>query len=700
MYKLKFLALAVIELLCSMSVSAYSFEVDGIYYSITSESEKTVAVTYRGRYCDSYDEYSGTVSIPDSVTYNGSTYIVTSIGEFAFGENYIGEFSRLTSVEIPNSVTSIGYGAFSDCSDLTSVEIPNSVTRIGEYAFEGCSWLISVVIPNNVTSIDQGVFKGCSRLTSVEIPNSVTYIGRIAFNGCSSLTSVEIPNSVTRIDISAFKDCSGLTSVNIEDVAAWCKIGFNDSQANPLSYAKNLYLNGEKVTELVIPDGVTSIGEYAFYNCSALTSVEIPNSVTSIGKQAFDGCYNLKTVLNRSDLTFTKGRDNGCIAWFANKVLNKYDGRIGDFIFEKDNATYYLQGYVGDETELVLPENYKDSNYAIGATAFEHCSSLTSVVISKGVTSIGEYAFASCSSLTSVVISKGVTSIGEYTFASCSGLTSIVLPNSVTSIGDFAFADCSALTSIVFPNSVTSIGRYAFSIGRYAFYNCSDLASVEIPNSVTSIGYSAFENCRGLTSVNIDDLAAWCKIDFHNDYSNPLYYAKNLYLNGEKVTELVIPDGIISIDSYAFYNCSSLTSVVIPNSVTHIGYYAFSGCQEIKKLYISSEIQSISDYAFYGCAKLIDIYVASIRAITASENIFNEAAYNNACLYVPNGYKSAYEETTPWNKFFITEMDFTGINDVITDAKTPKVYYDLNGRIVMNPTKGIYILNGKKVWVK
>ena len=670
MYKLKFLALAVIGLLCSMSVSAYSFEVDGIYYNITSESEKTVAVTYRGRYCDSYDEYSGTVSIPDSVTYNGSTYIVTSIGSFAFGENYIGEFSCLTSVEIPKSVTSIGGSAFYGCSGLTSVEIPNSVTRIGESAFDKCSRLTSVVIPNNVTSIDQGVFKGCSRLTSVEIPNSVTYIGRLAFNGCSSLTSVEIPNSVTRIDISAFKDCSGLTSVNIEDVAAWCKIGFNDSQANPLFYAKNLYLNGEKVTELVIPDGVTSIGEYAFYNCSALTSVEIPNSVTSIGKQAFDGCYNLKTVLNRSDLTFTKGRDYGCIAWFANKVLNKYDGRIGDFIFEKDNATYYLQGYVGDETELVLPENYKDSNYAIGATAFEHCSSLTSVVISKGVTSIGEYAFASCS-----------------------GLTSIVLPNSVTSIGDFAFAGCSALTSIMFPNSVTSIGRYAF-------YNCSDWVSVEIPNSVTSIGYSAFENCRGLTSVNIDDLAAWCKIDFHNDYSNPLYYAKNLYLNGEKVTELVIPDGITSIDSHAFYNCSSLTSVVIPNSVTYIGYYAFSGCQEIKKLYISSEIQWISDYAFYGCAKLIDIYVASIRAITASENIFNEAAYNNACLYVPNGYKSAYEETTPWNKFFITEMDFTGINDVITDAKAPKVYYDLNGRIVTNPTKGIYILNGKKVWVK
>ena len=221
--------------------SAHDFEVGGIYYNINGNE---ATVTYRGSSYDDYsNEYTGAVNIPSSVTYNGTTYSVTTIGGNAFRD-----CSGLTSVTIPNSVTSIGSGAFSNCSGLTSVTIPNSVTSIGESAFNWCSGLTSVTIPNSVTSIGRNTFCNCYRLTSVTIPNSVTEIGNYAFYRCTGLTSVTIPNSVTSIGESAFTQTS--------------------------------------LTSVTIPNSVTEIGEEAFAWCIQATSLTIPNSV-SIGYRAF-----------------------------------------------------------------------------------------------------------------------------------------------------------------------------------------------------------------------------------------------------------------------------------------------------------------------------------------------------------------------------------------------------------------------------
>ncbi len=255
MNKIKSLVLTAIGLLCSIGVSAHNFEVDGIYYNIISSTNKTVEVTYRGSSFYEYlNEYSGNVTIPESVTYNGNTYSVTWIGEDAFSN-----CSGLTSVEIPNSVTWIGGGAFFGCSGLTSVEIPNSVTSTGGGVFKNCSGLTSVEIPNSVTSIANDAFSGCSGLTSVVIGNSVTSIGKRAFQDCSRLTSVEIPNSVTSIEEDTFKNCSSLTSVEI-------------------------------------PNSVTWINSYVFRGCSSLTSVVIPKSVTGISSYAFADCPSLNSI--------------------------------------------------------------------------------------------------------------------------------------------------------------------------------------------------------------------------------------------------------------------------------------------------------------------------------------------------------------------------------------------------------------------
>ena len=284
---------------------AYDAKVNGIYYDFPGNFA-TVSY-YSSSSSSNKTAYTGAVTIPESVTYNGTTYSVSSINYKAFNG-----CSGLTSVTIPNSVTSIDSYAFSGCSGLTSVTIPNSVTRIGREAFYDTGWYDNQpdgvvyagkvaykykgTMPNNtIITIEEGTlgiaddaFKGCSGLTSVNIPNSVTSIGDDAFFRCSGLTSVTIPNSVTRIGNDAFYYCSGLTSVHISDLSVWCNIKFDSG--NPLEYAHHLYLNGEEVSDLVIPDSVMSIGNFTFRGCSGLTSVTIPNSVTYIGRYAFYEC--------------------------------------------------------------------------------------------------------------------------------------------------------------------------------------------------------------------------------------------------------------------------------------------------------------------------------------------------------------------------------------------------------------------------
>ncbi|MBR6319052.1 MAG: leucine-rich repeat domain-containing protein [Prevotella sp.] len=317
------------------------------------------------------------------------------------------------------------------------------------------------------------------------------------------MTSVTIPNSVTSIGESAFYKCSSLTSVHISDVAAWCKISFGGSNSNPLYYAHHLYIGENEITDLVIPNSVTSIGSFAFYSCSGLTSVTIPNSVTSIGNWAFAGCSSLTSVTIPNSVTSIGGSAfSGCSRLTSVTIPNSVTS-IGVSAFEGCSGL----------TSVTIP----NSVTSIGDYAFHYCSGLTSVTIPNSVTTIGKSAFYGCRRLTSVTIGNSVTSIGGAAFWGCSGLTSVTIPNSVTSIGSSAFYGCSGLTSVTIPNSVTSIGGYAF-------YGCSGLTSVTIPNSVTSIGSEAFRGCSGLTSVTIGS-------------------------------------GVKNIDSYAFASCKDLTDV-------------------------------------------------------------------------------------------------------------------------------------------
>ena len=556
------------------------------------------------------------------------------------------------------TVTGIGENSFSDCTNLKSIEIPSSVTSIGSNAFKGCTGLSKV----NITDVEawckisfesndanplcyaKKLYLNNELVTDLIIPSSVTRIGKYAFYNCTGLESIEIPSSVTIIEIYAFFGCTGLSKVNITDVEAWCKISFCSDYSNPLYYAKELYLNNELVTDLIIPSSVTSIRSYAFYNCTGLKSIEIPSSVTSIGIYAFLGCSGLSKV-NINDV------ETWCKISFSTVNANP--------------LCYAEKLYLNNElvTDLIIPS----SVMSIGNYAFQNCTGLKSIEIPSSVTSIGSNAFRGCTGLskvnitdveawckisfesndanplcyakklylnnelvTDLIIPSSVTSIGSYAFYNCKGLESIEIPFSVTSIGSSVFYNwtsaqtisiqyggfsasektwsyCSARLEVTIPSTTTSIGSYAF-------YNCTGLESIEIPSSVTSIGLNAFGGCTGLSKVNISDVETWCKISFSSCNSNPLYYAKDLYLKNKSVTYLIIPSSVTSIGSYAFYNCKGLKGIVIPSSVTSIGDYAFHGCTGLTSIEIPSSVTIIGTFAFYDCTGLAGVSFLGTKA--------------------------------------------------------------------------------------
>ena len=322
--------------------------------------------------------------------------VCESIGSFAFYN-----CTSLTSVTIPDSVTSIGECAFCDCTSLTSVTIPDSVTDIGGSAFSGCTSLTSVTIPDSVTSIGSYAFAYCTSLTSVTIPDNVTEIGSYAFYNCTSLTSVTIPDSVTSIGESAFEGCTSLTSVTIPDSVT--------------SIGNFAFERCTSLTSVTIPDSVTSIGSYAFLNCTSLTSVTIPESVTSIGSSAFARCTSLTSVTIPDSVT-----------------------SIGSSAFE----------YCASLTSVTIP----DSVTSIGSSAFRGCTNLTSITVGENNTAY--------KSMDGNLYAKDGKTLIQYAIGKTD--TSFIIPDSVTSIGECAFCDCTSLTSVTIPDSVTSIGSYAF----------------------------------------------------------------------------------------------------------------------------------------------------------------------------------------------------------------------------------------------
>ena len=683
---MKKIILSFIVPLCTLTTWAASFEVNGISYNVLEGNN--VEVTYPGGITDYEDKYYGSVAIPETVTYDGTTYSVTRIGNGAFW------YSGLTSITIPNSVTSISRNAFEHCPlesvvwnakyctdapfygnchrGITSFTFGDGVECIPANLCKEMSKLTSITIPNSVTSVGDSAFFGCSGLTSpvynsrlfvylptsfvgiYVIPDGIKEVVGSAFHECDNLTSIITPNSVTSIGNNAFRGCSGLTSITI-------------------------------------PNSVTSIGNSAFYGCSGLTSITIPNSVTSIGEWAFGGCTGLTSVVW-----------NAKYCYCTDAPFYYIESQITSFTF--GDSVEHIPAYLCRNMDKLTSVTIPNSVTSIGEWAFGRCTGLASIIIPNSVTSIGSSAFNGCTGLASIIIPNSVTSIGEEAFMVCSSLTSITIPNSVTYIGGgmfygcsklksvvlsnnitslpsdngFSYAygvfeGCSSLTSITIPNSVTSIGNNAFrgclgltsitipnsvtSIGERAFRGCSGLTSIIIPNSVTSIGYYAFSGCSGLASIIIPNSVTSIGWDAFNGCTG--------------LASIIIPNSVTTIGWNAFRGCSGLTSITIPNSVTSIGYGAFADCSKLGKVILGSGLTEIEEDAFGECKKLYDIYCYAVEPPVAYISTF---ANYNVNLYIPCNNLKAYQMDALFGSFkyiqCIDSEDVTTNEVVITPGTT------------------------------
>ena len=633
-------------------------------------------------------------SIGSSTFYNCGDLTSVTIGEgvTSIGFRCFYGCTGLTSITIPDNVTSIGEDAFYNCSGLESITIPfvgpntnqstssrdavfgyifggttsqgmtvvkvyftwndydiyyiptalRSVTIngriISDYAFYGCSSLTSITIMDSVTSIGSYAFYNCDGLTSITIPDSVTSVGKNAFHGCGSLRYNEYDNAYYLGN----ETNPYLVLVKAKDTAITsCTI----SEQTKFIYS-SAFFGCTGLTSVTIPDSVTSIGEKAFYNCSGLESITIPfvgaikNGTTNthfgyiFGASSYSDNYryvptSLKEVIITGEANIAGGAFSGCSS-LESITIPFVGGSAG----KTASDTYqYPFGYIFGTSSYTggraVEQRYRGSSLTISTYYIPY--GLRSVTVTGG--NILSGAFYNCSMLTSITIPDDVTSIGDRAFYNCTGLTSITIPDGVTSIGSSAFSGCSGLTSITIPDDVTSIGGEAF-------YNCTGLTSITIPDSVTSIGRSAFYDCTGLTSVHITDIAAWCAISFYNENSNPLDYANNLYINDELVTELVIPDTVTSIGSYAFYNCDGLTSITIPDSVTSIGDSAFSYCTGLTSVtIIGAGVTSIGDSAFEGCRGLTSVTIIGAGVTSIGERAFYKCT-GLTSITIPDGVTS------------------------------------------------------------
>lgn len=614
----------------------------------------------------------------------------------------------IKSVVINNGVTSIGNDTFVGCKNLTSVSIPETVTQIGNTAFRDCTNLPSIVIPGSVTSIGYYAFYGCTGLKVIEIPYGVTTISNYAFANCTGLTTVAIPVTVTTIAKNAFYKCSSVNNVTYKGTQSqWSAITIGEGNeaitdnvgiitASGICGTLLLWqlVNGEKliitgngamrdyysnsapwysyrsqIKSVVMGNGVTSIGDYAFYGCSSLESVELPDSITLIGSDAFYGCSKLTEIRIPDGVESIES-----YAFYACACLERIElpaslKSIGYEAFAYTsikelvipNSVTSINGCIlegnSDIERLTVPflgsnrNSTATLNYMFGYSYYDNHQvpeTLKTVNITNA-TKIGNYAFRNCSSIENITLNEGITSIGSYAFYQCSSLKEITIPDTVTNISDCAFNGCTAMKVVDLGNNPD------LQINYNVFDGCDSVERYSIGSS--SINYCTDEY-GVLYNKNKSGLIRYTTGNSRTEYtvdSNVAYINENAFENSVNLKKVNLPKDIMSIGLRAFGDCTALEEIIIPDGTDTVCFAAFEGCTSIKEITIPESLSVLGNYAFKDCVSVEKINYDAINLnsdetrTTAFENCGTatdgfEVVFSDSVVNIPEGlFEGRYE---------------------------------------------------------
>ena len=546
--------------------------------------------------------------------------------------------------------TTIKYTATEKIARFEEIQYFTGATALQSHTFDTGTGEGTVVYAGTVTAFDNYCLQWTSALTGIVIPEGVTRIGYQGFYQCGNLTNLTLPKSLKEIGVPSGQAFAGCTSLKngqfvIDDVAWWCSLTINGG-SNPLSYAKKFYsAPNVQVTSLVIPEGVTSIPHYAFYQCEGITSVSLPSTLTSIGESAFYQCNGLTSV------AIPAGAEIGGSAFqrcenLTNVIISEGVTTIGGSAF----------AYTG-LTSLTLPSTIRSMSQS-----FYGCQDLATLTLTPGITTLSQ-SFYNCPKLTTLNIPGSVKEIGTSDFSSCTGLTTVVLNEGTEKIEfsgctnlktinfpsttkEIYFKNCSSLETVTLPEGVTRIS---------SFWGCSSLKQINIPKSVTYVGW--FRDCSKLEKVIIADVASWCAATHYDaHYYGPTKQAGKLYLgtvdNNEEIVNLVIPEGVTKIRYSSFYGLPNITSVTIPSTLTTWEYNAFCGCTGVTDVWCLANpntlawSESENDFAAEKATKMhvcgADVWTTKFPSANATfvemtALALSEETDNSAILDLKNG---------------------------------------------------------------